>query len=59
MALDFGQHHQGLIEGRHITGPRRAFSLLPGHIESGPTIVIQQIIRGTGYMLWVDCHDLQ
>jgi hypothetical protein len=33
--------------------------LLPGHIESGLTIVIHQIIRGAGYMLRIDGHDLQ
>jgi hypothetical protein len=59
MALHLVQNQKGLIEGRHISGSRCAFHLRLGHIKSGPTIVIQQIIRGTGYTLWVDCHDLQ
>lgn len=46
MALDFGQNHQGLIEGRHITGPRCAVHLGFGHIESGPTKISAQTIEG-------------
>ncbi|EME71012.1 hypothetical protein H261_05484 [Paramagnetospirillum caucaseum] len=56
MALDFGQNHQGLIESRHITGPRRTFDMVSSDVQRGSPMGFDQFIGCARHHERIDGH---